>query len=138
MVQDQYEHEVLLKKNAKEIVEKFYAEGLILGIATANSKACYLPCLVRNKIDQYFSHVYDVKEFIDGKNTPEFFLDVASKMNLKPQEILIFEDTLQALISAKNGHFHTCGVYESTCSCEDEELKKSISEFYTLDYHEFL
>ena len=57
-------------------------------------------------------------------------------MNLKPNEIMVFEDSVVALETAKKAGFITCGVYDSTCGNESE--KKNISDIYINDFGELM
>jgi HAD superfamily hydrolase (TIGR01509 family) len=107
-----------------------------MAVATASSKVMYEPCLKNNGIYYFFDHICDVKKFKDGKNTPELFLYVANLLGVKPNEILIFEDTLHAIKVALEAGFNVCSVYEETCKDEDE--KKNISSLYIKDFNELL
>ena len=51
----QYAHEIPLKENAKEILEYFKSNGVILALATANDRELYEPCLKRLGLDKYFN-----------------------------------------------------------------------------------
>lgn len=135
-VVDKYSNDVILKPNAREYLEFLAKNNVPLAVATASSKVMYEPCLKNNGIYYYFDFICDVKKFKDGKNTPELFLHVASLLNCKPEEVLIFEDTLHAVKVALDAGFKVCSVYEETC--RDEEEKEKISTFYIRDFKEMM
>ncbi len=135
-VQKKYEHEVKLKNNARKYLKKLNENGIPLVIATANTSECYAPCIDRLGITKYFIGAYDVRNFKDGKKNPEIFVKCAEGMNLKPNEIMVFEDSVVALETAKKAGFITCGVYDSTCGNENE--KKNISDIYINDFGELM
>lgn len=135
-VQKKYEYEVQLKNNAKNYLKKLYEYGIPLVIATANTSECYIPCIDRLGITRYFIGAYDVKDYEGGKSNPEIFIKCAEGMNLKPSEIMVFEDSIVAIETAKKAGFITCGVYDSSCGNENE--KKLISDVYITDFKELL
>lgn len=127
-----YEEEVLLKDYAKEFLELVKLKKLILAVATAGQENCYKPCLKRNEIWDYFSQIIDVKNYENGKNDPQIYLDIAKNNRVKPEEILVIEDIVTALNSAKEGGFKTCAIYESTSL--EEDTKKRISDIYITSF----
>ena len=72
------------------------------------------------------------KEYNEGKNSPQIYLDIARKHNLVPSEVLVIEDIVTALNSAKRGGFNTCAIYEQTC--KEEDVKKEISDIYITSF----
>ena len=131
-VVDQYEHKVQLKPYAKELLELAKSKGCILNVATASQECCYVPCLKNNNVYHYFNRITDVKEYNEGKNSPQIYLDIARKHNLVPSEVLVIEDIVTALNSAKRGGFNTCAIYEQTC--KEEDVKKEISDIYITSF----
>ena len=125
---EQYMHQVRLKPYAKELLELAKRQGCILNVATASQECCYVPCLKNNNVYHYFKQITDVKEYNEGKNSPKIYLDIAKKNNVSPEEVLVIEDIVTALNSAKKGNFNTCAIYDKTC--KDEETKKEISDIY--------
>lgn len=131
-----YQNEIELKDHAKEFIELCKSKGCILTIATANQENCYLPCLKRNNILDYFTKILDVKNYNEGKKSPQIYLDIASSFSLKPEEILVIEDISTALKSAKEGGFVTCAIYEKTS--DEENLKKSIADMYIKSFSDII
>lgn len=127
-VVEQYRHQVKLKPYAKELLELLKNKGCILNVATASQECCYIPCLKNNNIYHYFKQITDVKEYNEGKNSPRIYLDIAKNNNVSPEEVLVIEDIVIALNSAKKGNFITCAIYDKICN--EEELKKEISDIY--------
>lgn len=131
-----YQNEIKLKDHAKEFIKLCKSKGCILTIATANQENCYLPCLKRNDIFDYFTKILDVKNYKDGKKSPQIYLDIANSFSLKPEEILVMEDISTALKSAKEGGFITCAVYEKTS--DEENLKKTIADMYIESFSDII
>ena len=66
----EYANNVVLKPYVADFLEKCKSSGLKLAIATANDEEFYMPCLKRNKIEQYFDYICDVNKFKGTKNSP--------------------------------------------------------------------
>lgn len=135
-VLDKYQNEVLLKPYAKEFLEHCKKNNVLMSVATAGQENCYKPCLIRNMVWDYFSQVIDVKNYENGKNDSKIYLDIASKNGIDPSEVLVIEDIVTALRSAKNAGFNTCAIYEKTSIEEDQ--KKQISDIYILSFKDLL
>lgn len=135
-VEEEYKYKVEIKANAKDLLDELKKNNIPLAVATANTKSCYEPCLKRLGLDKYFDFVFDVTNIKKGKNSPEVFLKCAEKFNLKPEEILVFEDSVVALKTAKNSSFKTCAVYERTCHDENEKIQSA--DLYIKDFKELL
>ena len=133
---DLYRNDIILKPKAREFLDLAKSKGAILNVATANQEECYMPCLIRNKIDMYFEHIIDVKEFKEGKNSPAIYLEIAKRYDMDPKDIMVIEDISRGLKNAKKAGFLTCGIYEETSG--EEELKKEISDIYIHDFDELI
>lgn len=131
-----YVHEVELKKHVKEFIKFLKQNDINLSVATANSPECYIPCLMRHEILDEFAFIEDVKKFKNGKRSPELFNYVASLLKEKPSDIMVFEDTLEAIKVAKNAGFKVCAVFDEACSNKDEEEKKLFADIYIKDFNE--
>ena len=135
-VEIEYKERVPLKANANVILDYLKENNIKLAVATANTKSCYEPCLNRLDLYKYFDTVLDVKSIKGGKNSPEIFLKLATSFNAKPEEILVFEDSLVALRTAKSANFKTCAIFEK--ACHDEKEKKDIADLYIKDFTDLL
>lgn len=133
-----YEDEILLKDGVREFVDKCHEEGLPMVVATACDESCYLPCLKRNGIYDDFKNIFDTRNYPSGKLDPRIYLDIAKKYNLSPNEIVVFEDIVVALNTAKNAGFNTVAVYEETASKEDDNIKHELSDLYINSFYELV
>jgi beta-phosphoglucomutase-like phosphatase (HAD superfamily) len=107
-------------------------------VATACDESCYLPCLKRNGIYDDFKNIFDTRNYPSGKQDPRIYLDIAKKYNLSPNEIVVFEDIVVALNTAKKAGFNTVAVYEETASKVDDNIKHELSDLYINSFYELL
>jgi HAD superfamily hydrolase (TIGR01509 family) len=135
-VEEEYKNVVPIKANAKALLDHLKENNIPMAVATANTKSCYEPCLKRLDLYKYFDFVLDVKTIKGGKNSPEIFLTCAERFGIKPENILVFEDSLIAINTAKSAKFKTCAVFEKTC--RDEEHKNKSADIYIIDFKELL
>lgn len=135
-VVDLYRNELLLKEGAEDFLRLAEKSGCVLGIATAAQKNCYEPCLKRNGIAAFFSDIVDTTRYPSGKRSPEIYLDIAGKWGLSPSRVLVIEDILTALQSARSGGFLTCAIYEKTC--KDEKEKRRIGDLYIESFRDLM
>lgn len=131
-----YRDELLLKDGAKEFLRLAEENRCALAIATAARKNCYEPCLKRNGVADFFSEIVDTTRYPSGKSSPDIYLDIAKKWNISPSRILVIEDILAALQSARSGGFLTCAIYEKTC--KDEKKKRQVSDLYIESFRDLM
>jgi HAD superfamily hydrolase (TIGR01509 family) len=133
----EYEPDNKAKKYVKEYLEHLKQRGIKMAIATANDDKFYMPCLKRNNILEYFDYIFDVNEFKGSKNDPKIYLHAASKLNLNPSEIAVFEDIPNAIRSAKDGGFYVVAVDDlNEIGLRDE--KKELADMFISSFSELL
>lgn len=125
-----YHHEIKAKPGVKEFLAYIHDElKLPISLATANRKELYEPCLKSNGIFEYFDHAMNVNDLNSTKSEPKIYLALADKMNTKPEETLVFEDILMAIVTAHNAGFKVAAVYDKG------NMKDSGSIIKTADYY---
>ena len=135
--QDAYLYTIEAKPGVKEFLTYLQSLGMPLSLATANRRSLYEPCLVRNGLDSYFDYIANVNDLNTAKNEPKIYLHLASQMNSKPEETLVFEDVIQAVQTAHDASFKVVGVYDKRNENSFEGIKK-IADHIIMDYRELL
>ena len=110
MAKKEYEENIVIKPYVKEYLLYLKEKGIKLGIATALDTFLYEPCLKRNGIFDLFDDHRSLSTMKNGKDSPDIYLYVAKKLNVKPEECMVFEDILKACRSAKSAGFYVVGV----------------------------
>ena len=132
-----YAKHIPLKEGAKELLELLKTNGVIITLATANSKELYEPCLKRLKIDNYFSMVIDVNSCKEGKNSPELYDRIRQTFNVKANETLIFEDSILAMKTAFNSGYNVIAVYDKHSERYKEDAIKQ-SHLYVMSLNDVI
>lgn len=124
LVRHSYLNEAPLKPYVYDYISVLYKKGVKMCVATSNEKGLAEGALKNTGIFDMMQFVITSDEVGEGKETPKIFLKAAEMLGAKPQDTVVFEDSLHALLSAKKGGFHTVGVYEEKFAPEFELLKK--------------
>ncbi len=132
MARREYEENVVIKPYVKEYLLKLKSEGVKLGIATALDTFLYEPCLKRNGIFDLFDDHRSLSNMKNGKDSPDIYLFVSDKLNVKPEECMVFEDIVKGCRSAKSANFYVVGVNDRDNENIQEYCDKYIYSFKDL------
>ncbi|MGE5632008.1 MAG: HAD family hydrolase [Caulobacteraceae bacterium] len=122
MAEDYYKWRIKMKKGAKEFIQKLYAKGFKLGIATSNSRELIGYMLENHGIRQYFSNIRTSCEVDHGKPYPDVYLKVAEDMGIEPRCCLVFEDTVSGVMAAKSAGMRACAVADEISKGSKDKL----------------
>lgn len=130
MIRGFYTNEVQAKHGAKELLEALYSRGVKLAIATAGNAEISCKALERLGLMEYFSDVFSCTRY-GGKNSPAVYLAAAERLGSLPQNIIVYEDSLHALKTARDAGFLTAAVCDN--SEPNQTALKSLAHFYAPD-----
>ena len=137
MAEDYYKRHIKLKSGAKEFIKQLYNKGLILGIATSNSREL-VDCMLENHgIRKYFSNIRTSCEVNKGKPHPDVYLKVAEDMGIDPCRCLVFEDTLSGVMAAKSAGMKVFAMADEL-SLESKDKLIGMSEGYIHSFNEVM
>ncbi len=98
---------------AKEKIIELHENGYKLAIATSSFKELLELVVDKFEIREYFDLLYSAEDVKKGKPNPEIYLKTMNKLDVKPSETIIIEDSIQGLEAAKaSGAF--CIAVETT------------------------
>lgn len=126
-------NEIRLKPGAHQLLSQSRANGLKVALATGSIQVVAERRLTGHTIDSYF----DVTIFRDavgrGKPAPDLFLAAATKLDVRPEHCLVFEDSIVGLQAAKAAQMRVVVVpdlvhIDSTENSESVLILKSLSE----------
>lgn len=137
MALDMYTSNTPLKKGAKEFLVYLKSKGIKIGLATSNSTILLTAALKQNNISELFDAITTTSEVDKGKDHPDVYLLASNKLNVPPENCLVFEDILPAVKGATLANMKVVAV-EDRESLEDKEELIKLSSRYILDYTELL
>lgn len=135
MTLELYMTKVLPKKGVVDFLRDMKQRGILMGIATSNSRELAEAALKAQNIGQYFSAVRTSCEVSAGKPAPDVYLKVAEDLHVRPQECLVFEDVPNGIRAGKNAGMEVCAV-DDDFSRPDEAEKKRLADYFIRDFEE--
>lgn len=118
----QYNNSIPLKDGAYETVTTLKRLGIRMCVATATYNSIVNSALKRLGIYDDFEFVMTCSDIGKGKDEPDIFLKAAEKLNCDINEVMVAEDSLHCIETAKSAGFFTVGVYDSTTDCDWQEI----------------
>lgn len=94
----------------REFLQETKDMGLKIALGSASKNA--LPILEKTDILHFFDAVVDGNKTTKSKPDPQVFLMGADQLDVKPEEAVVFEDSVAGVDAACNGQFKTIGIGE--------------------------
>ena len=90
------------------------SRGLIIGLATADTKYNAHRCLEHLGIDSYFDYIGADDGVLAPKPQPDIFMDFAGRFHLQPSQIAVAGDTWNDMFFARRCRGLAIGVLSGT------------------------
>ncbi len=137
MLRDFYYHEVLTKPGVMEVLNFLKENQVAMALATSSPGEHVESALKRNGVWDFFApNLFTTGELGVSKHQPDIYYKAAAALGTTPQETLVFEDSLYALVTAQRAGFLPVGVYDADGERNQEEMKKA-ARLYIKDFYEF-
>ncbi len=128
-----YKEDVELKAGVGDYLQAALLKGLDMCIVTAASRAIVEIVLERFELESYFKFIMTLDEEGLNKRSPEIYIIAANKLAYERDQIIVFEDSLHAVKSAKKADFKVIGVYDESSSKDGDEMRE-IVDAYIYDF----
>ena len=136
MITSFYVREVQAKKGVKALLDYLRSKTISIVVATSSDCELVKQAIKRNGLANYFERIMSTSEIGKSKHVPDIYNCLACYLKCSPSEILVFEDSLYALQTAKKAGFITVGVYDAFGEKQQDELRKN-AHYYMKDYSMF-
>lgn len=93
---------------AKELLTHLRTEGFSVALGSASKNA--IKVLEQLNANAFFDVIGDGNSVSKSKPEPDIFLYGAEKLNLQPEECIVFEDAESGIDAAKAGGFYCVGI----------------------------
>ena len=137
MAWDKYMNEVPLKDGVYDFLMECKRRGILLGIASSNSRELVENVLSALQIRALFTCIMTGSEAKRGKPAPDIYLEVAERMQVEPEKCLVFEDIVAGITAGKSAGMTVYAV-DDLYSAHQEEKKRELADGYIKSYHELL
>ena len=131
-----YFEEVPAKSGARELLQCLAEQKIPAAVATSSPREHICRALERNGLLSFFDKIYTTSEIGESKHSPLIYQLAAESLGTKPEETLVFEDSLYALKTAKNAGFRTIGVYDADGETDQEGVRET-GELYLTSLLDF-
>lgn len=91
--------------------------------------------LKNNNIYNYFDCITTTSEVNRGKNFPDVYLLSAKKLEVEPEQCIVFEDILPAVIGAKSAGMKVVGVHDLYSESQKDDIMNK-ADLYIVEYDE--
>lgn len=132
-----YSNNIKLKDNVIPFLNKLKDNHIKIALATSNSIPLLEATLKNNSIYHYFDAISTTEEVKKSKDNPEIYLLSANKLNIAPEDCLVFEDIVQAVKGAKLAGMTVYAVHDKSSEHQKDELI-SLSDRYITNFKELL
>lgn len=100
------EDSLTLKKGAINILEYCKTHNILSAVATSTYKEKQLRILNKLDLNKYFDYMVFGDQIKNSKPAPDIYLDVFNHYNFKKEDILIFEDSRNGILSAHSANIN--------------------------------
>lgn len=129
---------VPIKKGLVQVLERLRKSGLKMAVATSSRRAIAEEYLINANVYKFFDVIVCGDEVQKGKPNPEIFISAAEKINVKPSECFMFEDSENGIQSAYDANGITV-LFQDIKEPTENMLAKSFFFFESMyDYLESL
>lgn len=132
---DEYTNNIDAKRNVVQVLRQLRSAGVPMSVLSASPHSMMDPCLRRLGIYDVFDRVWSSDDFSTTKTDPNIFLSAAEALNCKVEDIIFFDDNLNADMTAKSAGMRVCGVFDESSREYTEEIK-AVSDYYIYDFSE--
>lgn len=133
IIDDFYYYEVQLKQGVIEYLKYLSKHNIQMVIATTSDRNQIEKAFERLNILKYFKSIFTCSELNTSKRESLIYLMAKEYLGFNSNEILVFEDVLYALKTAKKLGFITVGVEDEASNNNQKEIK-NITDYYITDF----
>lgn len=135
LVGDAYRYEVPPKAGVRDFIDYCRKRGIRMAVATANSEELTAAALERLEVMPCIDFILTCNDVGVNKNSPEIYREACRRMGLKSENVVVFEDALHCVVTAKSAGFSVVAVADESAKAE-EELLRLQADYYITDYKE--
>ena len=129
-----YKGEIKQILGFKKFLGELKSKDIMVGLASNAIRKNVSMIINELEIYDYFDSIICGDEVINGKPNPEMFNETIDRFNISKDECLIFEDSLEGVLAAKNSGVKVIGI---TSSSSNKVLKDAGCVMSISDYLDF-
>lgn len=134
---DAYFYTIPAKDNVLSVLQELKRRGASLNVLTASPHITLDACLKRLGMWELFDHIWSCDDFATTKADPQIYVRAAKEMGVPVEQVVFFDDNLNADLTAKAAGMQVCGVYDDS-SKEYVQQMIAATDYYIYDFMELL
>lgn len=135
IVENKYVYEIKLKPYVKEYLYNLKSKGIKMCVATELDKTLSEKALKRLGILDYFEFIITSGEISVSKSKPDIYIKAMQRLGFSIRDIIVFEDSLYCMKTAKSEGFYVVGVYDKS-SKENLQKIKELTDYFINSFKE--
>ena len=132
-----YTYKIGEKAKVTETLKILKENGAGLNILTASPHSALDPCLKRLGLFELFDNVWSCDDFGTTKSDPEIYRAAAKRIGVDAGEVILVDDNVNAVKTAKEGGMISYGIYDDSSSDFVDQMKE-VSDRYLMSFEELL
>ncbi len=124
-----YATEIPLKERVAETLNALKERGVKMCVLTASPHLFTDACLKRTGVYDLFESVWSAEDFGLLKGDTKLYEAVAKKLNVHPSDLVMIDDALNVIKTAKAAGLATVGVYDSYSVKEEAEMLQTADRY---------
>lgn len=131
-----------VEKNLVNFLEQLHNSSIPKGVGTSAHKSRVIDILRNTSLEKYLPIVVASEDVTRHKPAPDVYLEVARRLNVSPENCVVFEDARSGIQAAKAGNMKAVGYLGKHNSIDDlTEADTIIKDFSEINpeklYHLF-
>lgn len=130
-------HNIPLKSNVREYLDRCKDAEHRMTIFTASVPEHCMAAIEHHGLSDYFEQIIFAQELGMDKKSPAIFHKVAEMLHVKPEQCVLFDDSLSACKAAKAAGMTVVGVHDSYFQDSEPDMRE-LCDQYIMGFGELL
>lgn len=120
-----YQNVIQEKPGIRAYLERLRNEGVRMCVVSSTPEPLIRICLERLGLMPFFSFILSCETVGKGKEEPDAYFAVATRLGAAPSDTAVYEDSPTALMTAKRAGFYAVAVYDESSADQWTETSRN-------------
>lgn len=122
-IESEYDKNIPAKKGMCELVLREFESKSRICMLTSSDYRCAHKAMQRLGIRDCFEEIYTSNQLKMSKRKPDIYLEVCRRMEVRPEQVIVYEDVLHAIQAAKHAGCYVIAVYDAASANDWKKIK---------------
>lgn len=132
-----YAKTIPLKKGVKNFLTLLKKSQIPFAITTSTNIQLARASVSLHRLQDDFAFILTSCDVNRGKPYPDIYLEAARKLQVKPEECLVFEDVPKGIKAGKEAGMQVCAVFDSH-ALPQLDVVRTLADYYITDFDEII